>query len=369
MTVSRFVPRALISASSPDSEDAESPSTATIAATPIAMPSADREARNELAGAQADRRDSPQVRRSEPDAIEAGRHRHGPRPSVHRLRQDPAKLSATICPSSISIWRGRRSAIPRSWVMTQDGRSLIVKRLEELEDGLAGGAVEVSGRLVGKQNRRVSNEGSGDRDALAFSSGKLRRTSARSAVSGRPVRARPLPVVDVRRARRLHRAARRRRCRVRTRARPGRTAGRRSRSRVARSADSSRSDISATSSPVTRTIPQLGRSSVPIRWSSVVFPEPGRSDDRDELAAADREAHSPQCLDGRLARIDLPHVVDFKHGARGVVGSWFVLLRWQFDQECVSFVFRGLAPPHADRLQGRSRSPGRVRRRRRITRG
>ena len=44
--------------------------------------------------------------------------------------------------------------------------------------------------------------------------------------------------------------------------------------RVARSVASCRSDRRATSSPVTCTRPELGRSSVPIRCSSVVFPDP-----------------------------------------------------------------------------------------------
>ena len=46
VTVSRFVPSLLISANSPACEEAESPSTATIAATPMAMPSAERPARS-----------------------------------------------------------------------------------------------------------------------------------------------------------------------------------------------------------------------------------------------------------------------------------------------------------------------------------
>ena len=43
---------------------------------------------------------------------------------------------------------------------------------------------------------------------------------------------------------------------------------------AARSPASSRSPSLATSSPVTRTRPADGRSSVPIRCSSVVFPDP-----------------------------------------------------------------------------------------------
>ena len=45
-TVNRLVPSLAISASNPAREDADSPSTAVIAATPIAIPSADRPARS-----------------------------------------------------------------------------------------------------------------------------------------------------------------------------------------------------------------------------------------------------------------------------------------------------------------------------------
>jgi hypothetical protein len=43
---------------------------------------------------------------------------------------------------------------------------------------------------------------------------------------------------------------------------------------TARSPDSSRSDRAATSWPVTRTVPAVGRSKVPIRCSSVDLPDP-----------------------------------------------------------------------------------------------
>jgi hypothetical protein len=48
VTVSRLVPRALSSLSNPDWEDDDSPSTATMAATPMAMPRADSPARSFL---------------------------------------------------------------------------------------------------------------------------------------------------------------------------------------------------------------------------------------------------------------------------------------------------------------------------------
>ena len=44
---------------------------------------------------------------------------------------------------------------------------------EQFDDLLAGGAVEVAGRLVGQQHRRVVGERAGDRDALLFAAREL----------------------------------------------------------------------------------------------------------------------------------------------------------------------------------------------------
>ena len=77
-TVSRFVPSRSISASSPACDDADSPRIATIAAVPIAIPSADSAARS--------------GRDAQPDA------RHA-QPVLQAQ-------SETTWPSSIRIWRG-----------------------------------------------------------------------------------------------------------------------------------------------------------------------------------------------------------------------------------------------------------------------
>ena len=132
-TVSRLVPSWAISASSPAWEEADRPSTATIAATPIAIPSADRPAR------------SLRVRRPTlaSRARSAGRSRAAAGAAVRRRRSwgssvpgtsrggrgarsracsgcPPAELvvSAVMRPSSMWIWRGRRAAMAWLWVTT-----------------------------------------------------------------------------------------------------------------------------------------------------------------------------------------------------------------------------------------------------------
>ena len=85
--------------------DAEMPTTATIAAMPMAMPSADRAAR------------SRRVRSPVPAA--ASRSRRPSRPGrLPLMPPAPAITSRSIRPSRMSTRRGRRPAIARSWVMT-----------------------------------------------------------------------------------------------------------------------------------------------------------------------------------------------------------------------------------------------------------
>ena len=74
VTVSRLVPSWSISASSPACEEEERPSTATIAATPIAIPSAERPARS-AAGAHADAGDPREVAGAQLLGVERRRSR------------------------------------------------------------------------------------------------------------------------------------------------------------------------------------------------------------------------------------------------------------------------------------------------------
>src|SRR4029453_18358469 len=101
--------------------------------------------------------------------------------------------------------------------------------------------------------------------------------------------------------------------------------------RPARSADSSRSDSAETSCPSIRTVPALGRSSVPSRFSTVDLPEPDgptiatRSPyrmDRQTPRGARRPAgpHPPPVPDGKTAPgarlhpgIPPPHLVQLGH--------------------------------------------------------
>ena len=53
--------------------------------------------------------------------------------------------------------------------------ALVLEALEDLHDLEAGPAVEVAGRLVGEQDRRLVEERAGDRDALLLAARQLIR--------------------------------------------------------------------------------------------------------------------------------------------------------------------------------------------------
>src|SRR5438067_2130237 len=54
-----------------------------------------------------------------------------------------------------------------------DGLALAMKLFEEAEDFFGGGAIEVSGGLIGEKDRGLGDERAGDGDALLLAAGKL----------------------------------------------------------------------------------------------------------------------------------------------------------------------------------------------------
>ena len=55
-----------------------------------------------------------------------------------------------------------------------------VELLQQRDEGVAGGAVEVAGGLVGEHDRRPVDQGAGDRHPLALAAGELRRPGRRA---------------------------------------------------------------------------------------------------------------------------------------------------------------------------------------------
>ena len=242
------------------------PTTATIAAMPIAMPSADRNAR-----------------------IGRVRSPTAPTRTTSAQAQRGAGASAGVTVRSVTsrtvlepITRRRASgpagaapaAISRSWVITTTVVPAACSSRSSCHHPGAGRGVEVAGRLVGQQQRRVADHRPGDRRPAAARRRTARAAGGRAGARGRPAPARPRPAAAAPPAGRPGRAGRRPRCPA-----PRTPAARwncwnTKPIRVARSADSSRSDSRATSCPSIRTVPAVGRSRVPIRCSIVDLPEP-----------------------------------------------------------------------------------------------
>ena len=221
-TVRRLVPSGRSYASRSAWLDAEMPSTATIDAIPIATPSAESAARRRRVR----RPMLPTASTSRPSS------RLGGSASVTARLSSGSSCAGrrTISPSRISTRRWQRGGELGVVRDHHERRAVAVELAQELEDLGARAAVEVAGRLVGEDDRRVAGDRASDRHALALSAGELVRPV---------VRARAEPDALERGRARARRSvggmpgveqAVRRRCRGRHARRAGRTAGRRSRS-------------------------------------------------------------------------------------------------------------------------------------------
>ena len=101
--------------------------------------------------------------------------------------------SETIRPLDSSITRSATRAISRLWVTTSTvmpARGLLLEHAEDLD---AGAEVELTGRLVGEQDRVPGRERAGDRDALLLAARELVREVAQTVSERRPARAPAAP--------------------------------------------------------------------------------------------------------------------------------------------------------------------------------
>src|SRR6266702_4421757 len=184
-TVSRLVPSAAISAFSPAADDWDSPSTATIAATPIAIPSADSAARSLRAAspAAASRARSAVRSRAGLGAASAiGRAPRPPRPAPAAgvavvIGFPPARPAGCQPLARLAAVGGDPPVEHLDLPAHPPGDGLVVgdhhdrgaglvEFFEQVQDGGAGGLVQVPGGLVGKHDLRGAGQRPGDRDPL-----------------------------------------------------------------------------------------------------------------------------------------------------------------------------------------------------------
>ena len=152
------------------------------------------------------------------------------------------------------------------------------RRSSSVEDLRAGLRVERAGRLVGEEQPRLVRERAGDRDPLALAAGERARPRLRSRRRARPRRAARAARSSRSRRRTCARSSAPARSRARSASASGCGTGRRSR----RSRPGTRTDRRArsSSSPPTTIDPESGRSSAPIRFSSVLLPQPDGAGER-----------------------------------------------------------------------------------------
>ena len=177
VTVSRLVPSASISAIRFACAEADTPTTATIAPIPIAIPNADSAARSLLV-------------RNACSAVESSRE------GGSRARGDPlgagcgrgghSRSSETISPSRIGSGAG--SGGDRLLVGDQHERGAVGGELTQKVDDLAARCgVEVAGRLVGEHDHRALGDRSRDRDPLALTAGQHRRPMRQTMAETHPL--------------------------------------------------------------------------------------------------------------------------------------------------------------------------------------
>ena len=185
LTVSRLVPSWLISSSRPAWEEADRPSTATMAATPMAIPSADSPARSFRVRSPTveSRARSESCSRSGPGwrsvtALLAGRadavRVHG---RAARERRASAAAAAAGVGDDAAVEDLDLAGHPLGDGVVvgddHDRRAGLVELVDQGQDRLPGGLVEVPGRLVGEHDGGLADEGPGDRDPLALPAREL----------------------------------------------------------------------------------------------------------------------------------------------------------------------------------------------------
>src|SRR5215470_8705472 len=160
-------------------EDAETPSTETIAPMPMAMPSADSAARSFLARSPELPIRSTSEGRSCLIFVRGGIRAIGVWGVPRGYGAPPGRHSS---PMAVS----HHAAVEQHDLPVQADRDPLVvgddhdrgpvgvQLGEQLEDARAGAAVEVPGRLVGEHDGRPADDGPGDRDPLPLAAGQLR---------------------------------------------------------------------------------------------------------------------------------------------------------------------------------------------------
>ena len=167
VTVSRSVPSASSAASSSRPPDADTPTTATMAATPIATPPAVSALRNRRLRTLPTATATASHARSRLRGGEAASRRHEPWTTGRGVVGDAA----------VAERDGAGQGAGELRVVGDDGdrRAVAVQVTQQVDDRGSRGGVEVAGGLVGQQEGRGTDDRAGDGDALLLAAGELAR--------------------------------------------------------------------------------------------------------------------------------------------------------------------------------------------------
>ena len=278
-------------------------STATIAAIPIAIPSADSAARSRRA--------------REPHRADPQRRRAGAEPARSQLHHAAPPCRARRRPSRSSTRRGRSAASSRSWVITTTVvPAAVAARGAASTIACAGDRVQVAGGLVGEQDPRLHRRSPGRPRRAGCSPpeswfgpvrpvGVRARPRSSASLGPRP----PLAPAVARR-----RAGRPRRCRARTRPSSRKNCWKTKPIALARSAASARSERRGRLVPVDPDAsPPMGARASPGRGAASTCPEPDGPTIASELAVLDCQRDAAECGDVRA--VPLLERLRFEHGA------------------------------------------------------
>ena len=188
---------------------------------------------------------------------------------------------------------------------------LAVQRLQQVEDLVAGLAVEIAGRLVAQQQRRVGDDGARDADALLLAARELPRVVLRAIGRGRPRRAPSRRAACAAPRRGSSAAAAARRCARPSAPAAGCRAGRRSRCGARASAASWPPDIWSMRCPPTSIAPCGRAVEAAEQVQQRRLARPGRPHQREEVAARDVEVEPLQHVDPLAAAVE--HLVHVAH--------------------------------------------------------
>ena len=125
-------------------------------------------------------------RRDQPDQQGRKLHRMPP-PMAEEHGEDPDRAAHVTRPACSVTWRSSVAASRALWVTIRKPQPVRVDEIARQRQHVVGGVlVEIAGRLVREQQRRLGRERAADRDALLLSAGQLLGVASQQITQAQP---------------------------------------------------------------------------------------------------------------------------------------------------------------------------------------